>query len=93
MGCITCIGRYRVCGQRRCRRRANGLTAQFNLRYDVAKELGVIMATEQAPPRKGNRPILTDPPPQWLKDYTKAGHHKFNEMLQDLERDEQNAGA
>ena len=44
------------------------------------------MATEKTQTRKGNLPALTDPPPQWLTDYAQEGQRKFNEMLQDLER-------
>lgn len=52
-----------------------------------------IMATEKARQRKSNLPVLTDPPPQWLTDYTRENHRKFNELLQELERNERNAPA
>ena len=51
------------------------------------------MATEKARQRKSNLPVLTDPPPQWLTDYTRENHRKFNELLQELERNERNAPA
>ena len=50
-----------------------------------------IMATEKTRQLKGNLPVLTDPPPQWLTDYTRENHRKFNELLQELERNERNA--
>ena len=48
------------------------------------------MATEKKRQRKGNLPVLTEPPPQWLTDYTQENHRKFNELLQELERNERN---
>ena len=47
-----------------------------------------IMATEKSQQPKGNLPILVDPPPQWLTDYTQENHRKFNELLRELERNE-----
>lgn len=49
------------------------------------------MATKKSQQRKGNLPVLTDPPPQWLTDYTQENHRKFNELLRELERNERNA--
>ena len=46
------------------------------------------MAKENTRQRKGNLPVLTEPPPQWLTDYTQDNHRKFNELLQKLERNE-----
>ena len=47
-----------------------------------------IMATEKSQQPKGNLPILADPPPQWLIDYTQENRRKFNELLRELERNE-----
>lgn len=49
------------------------------------------MAREKTRQRKGILPVLTEPPPQWLTDYTKESDRKFNELLQELKRDERNA--